>query len=96
MCLRQEVEYEHCFDFMFLDGGFEKTFPVYLRDEFGMDVVDLEQFKAQVMRLLEKMHDEGVVRPVSYLEGSFISRFACPTCDSVGWVSFEQLQKGVK
>lgn len=96
MCLKQEDQYDHCFDFMFIDGGFEKTLPMYLWDEFGMEVVKLDVFEKRIKDLLEQMHDAGIVRPVQSGIGIGDPRFACPTCDRMGWISQEQLQKVVK
>lgn len=91
MCMKREDCYETCFDFMFMDGGFQRTLPVYLRDEFGIEVLDSDKFRGEMFALLERAHDAGIIKPVEKAgpEGQGLS--PCPRCDRRGWIPIAEV-----
>ena len=60
MCLIHEEEYERCFDYLFFDG---EDSLVFLLDEYGVEIVDRDKFQLEFFKMLDKFHEEGVIRP---------------------------------
>lgn len=63
MCWKYEKEYRQCFDhLMFDDVFFSATVPGLL-SEYGVETVDRGRFRDMLYEMLDKMHEQGVIKP---------------------------------
>lgn len=67
-CMKYEDEYTGpCWDFIWLDGyepayGF-KSLSTTLVEEYGVEIANKLEFNERVRMMLEKMHEDGVIKP---------------------------------
>lgn len=60
MCWTYEDKYERCFDYLFFDG---EDSLIFLLDEYGVEIVDRDKFQSEFLKLLDKLHEDGTIRP---------------------------------
>lgn len=70
MCMKYEQLYQGiCWDYFVIRGaesfsGF-KSLSDILEDEVDAEIVNRDEFSGRVLSMLEKMHEDGVIRPKS-------------------------------
>lgn len=67
--MKYEDKYERCFDCLFFDIGGGDAGLITLLEEYGVEVVDKNKFEEKVkpilFEMLEKCHEEGIIRPIN-------------------------------
>lgn len=70
MCMKYEQLYQGiCWDYFLMRGmetmsGF-KSLSDILEEEVDAEIVNRDEFTDRVMTMLEKMHEDGIIRPKS-------------------------------
>lgn len=64
MCMKYEESYPgSCWDYLFFDTGRQESIIELLRDYYGTEIVDSERFRYRFFDLIEKFHEEGIIKP---------------------------------
>ena len=63
MCMKYELEYGECFDYMFFDVFPEQSIINFLRDEWNVEIVKQDIVEGELLKLLESWHERGIIQP---------------------------------